>query len=107
MSSAMEKGQIASNEELEQSQQMAMDLDLAMKMLDEVQGLLEQMYELAERAASDECTDEERHALQGKLIILRERIDETVDAYDRMGSCREALYSAWKAAALLASSIRS
>ena len=107
MNITMGKEQFVSNEELEQSQQMAMDLDLAMKMLDEVQGLLEQMYELAERAASDDCTDAERHTLQGKLIVLRERIDETGDAYDRMGSCREALYSAWKAADLLASSIRS
>jgi tetratricopeptide (TPR) repeat protein len=76
---------------------MDMDPIFAEAMLDEVQELLEEMLELASRAVEADCTDEERHALQGRLITLRERIDETVDAYERMGDYREALYAAWKA----------
>ena len=76
---------------------MEMDLTFAEAMLDEVQELLEEMLELASRAVEDDCTDEERHDLQGKLMILRERIDETVNAYGKMGEYRDALYAAWKA----------
>lgn len=76
---------------------MEMDPTFVEAMLDEVQYLLEQMLELASRAVEEDCTDEERHDLQGKLLILRERIDETVDAYGKMGEYRDALYAAWKA----------
>lgn len=76
---------------------MEMDPTFAEAMLDEVQELLEEMMELAQRAVEDDCTDEERDELQGRLLILRERIDDTVDAYDRLGGYRDALYAAWKA----------
>ena len=76
---------------------MEMDPIFAEAMLDEVQELLEEMLDLASRAVESDCSDEERHALQGRLITLRERIDETVDAYERLGDYREALYAAWKA----------
>ena len=76
---------------------MEMDAIFAEAMLDEVQELLQDMLELASRSVEEDCTDEERDALQGRLLILRERIDETVDAYDRMGSYRDALYAAWQA----------
>ena len=86
---------------------MEMDIDLVANMLDEVQALLEEMLELASRAAEDECTDEERNDLQRRLLILRERIDETVDAYDKLGEYREALYAAWKASEDIVNSITS
>ncbi len=76
---------------------MEMDPIFAEAMLDEVQALLEEMLEMAQRAVEDDCTDEERGEMQGKLIILRERIDETVDSYERLGDYRDALYAAWKA----------
>ncbi len=76
---------------------MEMDLTFAEAMLDEVQALLEEMMELASRAVEDDCTDEERDKLQGRLTILRERIDDTVNAYEKMGEYRDALYAAWKA----------
>ncbi len=76
---------------------MEMDPTFAEAMLDEVQELLEEMMELAQRAVEDDCTDEERDEMQGRLLILRERIDETVDAYDRLGGYRDALYAAWQA----------
>ncbi len=76
---------------------MEMDLTFAEAMLDEVQALLEEMLELASRAVEDDCSDEERSQLQGRLIILRERIDDTVNAYDKLGEYRDALYAAWKA----------
>ena len=60
-------------------------------------GQAKAMLELAQRAVEDDCTDAERHKLQGQLITLRERIDETVDAYDKLGEYRDALYAAWKA----------
>ncbi len=66
---------------------MEMDPIFAEAMLDEVQALLEEMMELAQRAVEDDCTDEERDEMQGKLIILRERL----------GEYRDALYAAWKA----------
>ena len=76
---------------------MEMDLIFAEAMLDEVQELLEAMLELAQRAVEDDCTDAERDNLQRQLNTLRERIDETVDAYQKMGDYRDALYAAWKA----------
>ena len=76
---------------------MEMELDLVGDMLDEVQGLLEEMAELASRASEDDCSDEERDKLQGRMLILRERIDETVNAYGKLGEYREALYAVWKA----------
>ncbi len=76
---------------------MEMDAIFAEAMLDEVQELLQDMLDLASRSVEDDCTPEERYALQGRLLTLRERIDETVDAYDRMGSYRDALYAAWQA----------
>ena len=30
-------------------------------------------------------------------MVIRDRIDETVNAYDRLGEYRDALYAAWKA----------
>ena len=76
---------------------MEMDLIFAEAMLDEVQELLEAMLELAQRAVEDDCTDAERDDLQRQLNTLRERIDETVDAYQKMGDYRDALSAAWKA----------
>ena len=76
---------------------MEMDMIFAEAMLDEVQELLEAMLELAQRAVEDDCTDAERDDLQRQLYTLRERIDETVDAYQKMGDYRDALYAAWKA----------
>ena len=76
---------------------MEMDLIFAEAMLDEVQELLEAMLELAQRAVEDDCTDAERDDLQRQLNTLRERIDETVDAYQKMGDYRDALYATWKA----------
>ena len=55
------------------------------------------MLELAQRAVEDDCTDAERDNLQRQLNTLRERIDETVDDYQKMGDYRDALYAAWKA----------
>lgn len=86
---------------------MEMDPIFAEAMLDEVQELLEAMMELAQRAIEDDCTDEERDELQGQLMILRERIDETVDAYEKLGDYREALYAAWKASQEIVNSLRS
>ena len=86
-----------------------MDIDATMveAMLDEVQSMLEEMYELAERAAQDDCTDAERDRFQGRLMVLRERIDETVDAYSMLGVYRDALLAAWKAADNVVRSLRS
>lgn len=86
---------------------MDMDATLVEAMLDEVQSMLEEMYELAERAAQDDCTDAERGELQGRLMVLRERIDETVDAYSMLGVYRDALLAAWKAADNVVKSLRS
>ena len=86
---------------------MEMDLIFAEAMLDEVQELLEAMLELAQRAVEDDCTDAERDDLQRQLHTLRERIDETVDAYDKMGDYRDALYAAWKASNDIISSMKS
>ena len=86
---------------------MEMDLIFAEAMLDEVQELLEAMLELAQRAVEDDCTDAERDNLQRQLNTLRERIDETVDAYQKMGDYRDALYAAWKASNDIISSMKS
>lgn len=86
---------------------MDMDATLVEAMLDEVQSMLEEMYELAERASQEDCTDQERDELQGRLVILRERIDETVDAYSMLGVYRDALLAAWKAADDTVKSLRS
>ena len=86
-----------------------MDIDpiFAEAMLDEVQALLEEMLELAARAVEDDCTDEEWDGLQGRLLIIRERIDETVDAYEKLGDYRDALYAAWMASDELLKRFRS
>ena len=86
---------------------MDIDATLVEAMLDEVQSMLEEMYELAERASQDDCTDAERDVLQGRLTVLRERIDETVDAYSMLGVYRDALLAAWKAADDTIRSLRS
>ena len=86
---------------------MDMDATLMEAMLDEVQSMLEEMYEMAERAAQDDCTDVERDVLQGRLTVLRERIDDTVDAYSMLGVYRDALLAAWKAADNVIKSMRS
>lgn len=86
---------------------MEMDPIFAEAMLDEVQELLESMLELASRAAENDCTDEERDKLQGQLIVLRERIDSTVDAYEKLGEYRDALYAAWQASNDIINSFKS
>ena len=86
---------------------MDMEATLVEAMLDEVLSMLEEMYELAERAAQDDCTDEERNGLQGRLTILRERIDETIDAYSMLGVYRDALLAAWQSADRVIKSLRS
>ena len=86
---------------------MEMDMIFAEAMLDEVQELLEAMLELAQRAVEDDCTDAERDDLQRQLYTLRERIDETVDAYQKMGDYRDALYAAWKASNDIITGLRS
>lgn len=86
---------------------MDMDATMVEAMLDEVQSMLEEMYELAERASQEDCTDQERDGLQGRLTILRERIDETIDAYSMLGVYRDALLAAWKAADETVRSLRS
>ena len=86
---------------------MEMDLIFAEAMLDEVQELLEAMLELAQRAVEDDCTDAERNDLQRQLLTLRERIDNTVDAYERLGDYRDALYAAWKASNDVINGLRS
>ena len=86
---------------------MEMDMIFAEAMLDEVQELLEAMLELAQRAVEDDCTDAERDDLQRQLYTLRERIDETVDAYQKMGDYRDALYAAWKASNDIINSMKS
>ena len=86
---------------------MEMDPIFAEAMLDEVQELLEAMLELASRAVEDDCTKEERGDLQRQLLTLRERIDETVDAYERLGGYRDALYAAWQASEDIIKSIGS
>lgn len=86
---------------------MEMDMIFAEAMLDEVQELLEAMMELAQRAVEDDCTDKERDTLQRELMTLRERVDETVDAYAGLGEYRAALYAAWQASQDIVNSLRS
>ena len=86
---------------------MEMDPIFAEAMLDEVQELLEAMLELAQRAVEDDCTDRERDDLERQLETLRERIDETVDAYERLGGYRDALYAAWQASEEIIKSVKS
>ncbi len=76
-----------------------MDIDpiFAEAMLDEVKAMLEEMLELASRAVEDDCSDEERDKMQARLLVIRERIDETVDAYGKLGEYRAALLAAWEA----------
>jgi len=57
--------------------------DLGLETLDQVQYLLERMLELAERSAGDACSDASRARLQQGLEILRERIDQTLERYQR------------------------
>ena len=57
------------------------ELERQLAALDEVQYLLERMLELAERSASDECSDASRVRLQRGLMILRERIDQVMEQY--------------------------
>lgn len=47
--------------------------------LDEIQYLLERMLELANAAASDECTDERRRELQKALDVLICLMDNAAD----------------------------
>ncbi|MBR3560424.1 MAG: hypothetical protein IKN81_02680 [Oscillospiraceae bacterium] len=86
---------------------MEMDMIFAEAMLDEVQELLEAMLDLAQRAVEDDCTDAERDGLQRRLVTLRERIDETVDAYEKMGGYRDALYAVWSASNEIIEQLRS
>ena len=85
---------------------MELDPIFAEAMFDEVQELLEAMLELAQRSVEDDCTDEERDGLQRQLETLRDRIDETVDAYERLGGYRDALYAAWQASEDIIKSVR-
>lgn len=57
--------------------------DLSLEALDEVQYLLERMLELAERSAGDACSDASRARLQQGLEMLRERIDQALERYQR------------------------
>lgn len=49
--------------------------------LEETQYLLERMLELAERSASDTCSDASRARLQQGLEILRAQIDRALERY--------------------------
>lgn len=53
----------------------------ARAMLDEAQLRLEQMLELARRAARDGCPPQERRRLQGELERLRAQLDRAADEY--------------------------
>lgn len=54
--------------------------------LEEMQYLLERMLELAERAAGEDCSAEQRRKLQKSLEILRELLDGTAERYGRGGA---------------------
>lgn len=56
---------------------------MGLETLDQVQYLLERMLELAERSAGDACSYASRARLQQGLEILRERIDQTLERYQR------------------------
>ena len=51
--------------------------------LDEAQYLLERMLELAERSASDDCTDASRARLQKGFEVLRGLVDQAMEQYQR------------------------
>ena len=85
---------------------MELDPIFAEAMFDEVQELLEAMLELAQRSVEDDCTDEERDGLQRQLETLRDRIDETVDAYERLGCYRDELYASWQESEYIIKSVR-
>ena len=53
-----------------------------------MQYLLERMLELAERSADDGCSGASRAKLQQGLELLRERIDQVLEQYQR-GSTTE------------------
>ncbi len=61
---------------------------MSLEALDEVQYLLERMLELAERSADDGCSGASRAKLQQGLELLRERIDQVLEQYQR-GSTTE------------------
>jgi len=63
-----------------------MDFD-ELSPLDEIDLLLREMYGLAQRAAQDECEDDERLVLQEQLEALMELLDNAADRYDE--ECRD------------------
>lgn len=57
--------------------------DISPEALDEAQYLLERMLELAERSASDDCSDGQREHLQKGFDLLRRLLDDAMDQYQR------------------------
>ena len=55
-------------------------------LLNRVEQQLWEMLSLAQRAAREDCTDEERARLQKGLSLLREILDDTVDQHTQASS---------------------
>lgn len=58
-------------------------MELSLEALDQAQYLLERMLELAERSASDDCSDSQRQNLQKGFELLKGLLDEAADRYQR------------------------
>ncbi len=58
-----------------------LDVTMALVTLDEITAILYKMETLAERAAQESCTDEERMALQKEMESHIAKIDSIVDNY--------------------------
>ena len=57
------------------------NFDTALESLDKIEELLGYMWQLALRAASDDCGDAERTALQRDFNDLRRQIDKKAELY--------------------------
>ena len=57
--------------------------DIRLEALDEAQYLLERMLELAERSASDSCTNGQRQDMQKGFELLHGLLDQAVERYQR------------------------
>lgn len=57
--------------------------ELSLEALDQAQYLLERMLELAERSASDNCSDGQRKDLQKGFDLLRGLLEETAQQYEK------------------------
>ena len=57
--------------------------ELDLKALDEAQYLLERMLEMAERSASDDCTDAGRARLQKGFEVLQGLVDQAMERFHR------------------------